>query len=99
MELLNCHTEYLPEILRRAVLSRYERKELLTLCKIKEDMVEKVGQRGVQVPLRSVLQKIRFKYEKVDDIKCLLERNDIITAIGYTLTFIQYFLNFYLCCS
>ena len=73
-------TDYDKSVLRRTILGFYERKEAPTLYKIREELSEKIGYYGCESSLRKVMLKIGFKYEKIDDRKILLERNDVTAA-------------------
>ena len=67
-------------VLRRTVLGYYERKEIPTVYKIKEELREKIGYSGCENSLRKVLLKIGFKFAKVDGRKFLMERSDVVAA-------------------
>ena len=67
-------------VLRRTVLAFYERKEIPTIYKIKQELSEKIGYNGCEQSLRRVLLKIGFKFAKVDGRKFLMERNDVRNA-------------------
>ncbi|XP_063847657.1 uncharacterized protein LOC135095928 [Scylla paramamosain] len=67
-------------LLRRTVLAFYERKEIPTIYKIKEELREQIGYSGCENSLRKVLLKIGFKFAKVDGRKFLMERNDVLAA-------------------
>ena len=67
-------------VLRRTVLAFYERKELPTVYKIKEELREKIGYSGCENSLRKVLLKIGFKFAKVNGRKFLMERSDVVAA-------------------
>ncbi|MPC60769.1 hypothetical protein E2C01_054825 [Portunus trituberculatus] len=56
-------------VLRRTVLTFYERKEIPTINKIKEELSEQIGYSGCENSLRKVLLKIGFKFAKVDGEK------------------------------
>ncbi|MPC75338.1 hypothetical protein E2C01_069724 [Portunus trituberculatus] len=68
------------QVVRRTVLSFYERKELPTLQKIQEELKENISFSGCIKSLRKILKKIGFIYGKVDGQKFLMERNDIANA-------------------
>ena len=67
-------------VVRRTVLGFYERKEIPTLCKIKEELVEKIGFSGCISSLHKILLDIGFKFARVNGRKFLLEKNDIVAA-------------------
>ncbi|XP_076036265.1 uncharacterized protein LOC143022129 [Oratosquilla oratoria] len=67
-------------VLRRCVVGFYERKEIPTLYKIKEELREKISFDGCLHSLRKVLLQSGFKYAKVDGRKFLMERNHIVAA-------------------
>lgn len=67
-------------VLRRTVLGFYERKEIPTVYKIKEELSQKIGYCGCENSLRKVLLKIGFKFANVDGRKFLMERNDVVAA-------------------
>lgn len=69
------------DVLRRTVLNFYARKEIPTLCKIKEQLLKDgIVFDGCLTSLRKVLLKIGFKFTKVDGRKFLMERSDIVAS-------------------
>jgi len=67
-------------VLRRTVLSFYERKEIPTLDKIHEEMKNKLTYAGGRETLRKVLMKIGFRFASVDGRRFLMERDDVLSA-------------------
>ena len=67
-------------VLRRTVLGFYERKEIPTLHKIKEELKENISFKGCNDSLRKVLFQIGFRFKKVDGRKFLMERSDVVAA-------------------
>lgn len=67
-------------VVRRTVLGFYERKEIPTVARITEELVDKIGYNGCTNSLRKVLWKIGFKCARVNGRRFILERNDIIAA-------------------
>lgn len=66
--------------LRRTVLQFYERREIPTLHKIREELKDKMGFSGCIESLRKVLQRMGFQFAKIDGRKFLMERNDVVAA-------------------
>ena len=67
-------------VLRRTVLGFYERKEILTLHKIKEELKESISFSGCIESLHKVIFQSGFQFKKVDDRKFLMERSDVVAA-------------------
>ena len=67
-------------VVRRTVLSFYERKEVPTLQKINDELKENISFTGSNESLRKIIKDIGFKYGKVDGQKFLMERNDVANA-------------------
>ena len=67
-------------VLRKLVLGFYERREIPTLDKIKEELEESMSFNGSVESLRKVLLRIGFKFSKVDGHKFLMERSDVTAA-------------------
>ncbi|XP_050707116.1 uncharacterized protein LOC126992421 [Eriocheir sinensis] len=67
-------------VLRRTVLSFYERKDIPTLDKIHKEIKESLSYPGSRETLRKVLKKIGFQYAKVNGRRFLMERSDVAYA-------------------
>ena len=66
--------------LRKTVLSFYERREMPTLEKIKENLKQKISFNGSIESLRTILLQTGFRFRKIDGRKTLLERSDVAAA-------------------
>lgn len=76
-------------VVRRTILGFYERREIPTLQKVKDELQEKIGFSGCLESLRKVVSEIGFQYKKVDGRRFLLERNDVQIARAHFLQEMQ----------
>lgn len=67
-------------VVRKTVLGFYERHEIPTLHKIKEELKENISFNGSNESLRRILLQMGFKFAKVDGRKFLMERSDVAAA-------------------
>ena len=69
-------------MLRKTILSFYERREIPTVEKIKKALKENESYNyiGSITSLRRILKQIGFKFTRVDGRKVLLERSDVAAA-------------------
>ena len=80
------------DVLRKIVLKFYERLEIPTLNKIKEELLKGNTEfDGCLESLRKVLFKIGFRFMKADGRKFLMERSDVVASRAESLREIKRF--------